>query len=146
MALKRPWQRSWVSSNRRNFRSVVASGTPVGGQINAGKALEGLAVVEGVFEGFVGQAIPLLEEIDAQHPLQSDGRTSALAFRIEGFDDGEQFRPGNQFLHAREELFAAGDLLLGGKFGLGETRLVRHAWSLGNHAHRVCMIIRKQTD
>ena len=29
--------------------------------------------------------------------------------------------------HAREELFAAGGLLLGGKLGLAETRLVGHA-------------------
>jgi len=36
----------------------------LGGQINAGKALEGLTVVERVFEGFVSQAIPLLEKIN----------------------------------------------------------------------------------
>src|ERR1039458_3894939 len=63
----------------------------LGGQSNAGKALEGLTVVERVFEGFVGQAIPLLEEINPQHPLQPDGRTSALAFGIERFEDRQQF-------------------------------------------------------
>ena len=44
-----------------------------GTQVNAGKPAQGLAVVDRVFESFVGQAIPLLEEIHPQHPLQPDG-------------------------------------------------------------------------
>ena len=52
-------------------------------QINAGKSLERLTIVERVFKGFVGQAIPLLEAIHAQHALQSNGRSSAFAFGIE---------------------------------------------------------------
>ena len=121
-------------------------GHAFGGQINPRKTLEGVAVVAGVLESFITEGIPLLEKIDAQHPFQTDGRTTTFALRIEGFDDGEQFRPGNEGFHAREELLTAGGLLLGGKLGLGETRLVRHAWSIGNQAQRVCRINRKQTD
>jgi hypothetical protein len=72
-------------------------------------------VVERVFEGFIGQAIRLLEKIRPQHALQPDGRTSACAVGIEGFDDGQQFRPRNEGFHPREELLAAGGFLFGGK-------------------------------
>src|SRR5450432_3323972 len=99
----------------------------LGTQINPRKTLERLTVVERVFEGFIGQAIPLLEEINPQHPLQADGRTSAFALGIKGFDDGQQLRPRNHRVHAREKPFAAGSLLFGGKLGVGETRLMRHA-------------------
>src|SRR5450432_1589786 len=99
----------------------------LGTQINPRKTLERLTVVERVFEGFIGQAIPLLEEINPQHPLQADVRTSALALGIKGFDDGQQLRPRNHRVHAREKPFAAGSLLFGGKLGVGETRLMRHA-------------------
>ena len=99
----------------------------LGGQINAGKSLECLTVVERVFKGFVGQAIPLPEKIDPQHTLQPDGRTSAFAFGIEWLKDGQQFGPRNEGLHAREKLLAAGDLLFIGKLGLRKTRLMGHA-------------------
>ena len=122
------------------FQERGGVGHAVCGEVNAGKALERLAVVEGVFEGFVGQAIPLLEEIDPPHPLQSDGRATAFAFRIEGFDDGQQSHPRDEGFHAREELFTAGGPLFGGKLGLGETRLVRQTSSLGNRAQLVCQI------
>jgi hypothetical protein len=109
------------------FQERRGVGHALGSQINAGKAPQRLTVVECVFERFVGQAIPLLEEIHPQHPLRPDGRASALAFGIEGLDHGQQFGPRNDFLHPRKKLFAAGNLLLIGKLGLGETRLVRHA-------------------
>jgi len=44
-----------------------------------------------------------------------------------GFDDGEQLFPGDDFLHAGEELLAAGGLLFGRKLGVRETGLVVHA-------------------
>jgi hypothetical protein len=93
----------------------------LGGQINAGKSPQRLTVVEGIFEDFVGQAIPLLEEIDPQYALQPDGQASALAFGIERLDDRQQFGPWNNGLHAREELLAARDLLF------RQTRLVRNS-------------------
>ena len=63
----------------RNFKSVVASGTPSAARSMRAKPLQCLTVVEGVFEGFVGQGIPLLEKIDPQHPLQPDGWTASLS-------------------------------------------------------------------
>ena len=121
-------------------------GHPLGLEIKAGETLQCLAVVERVFEGFVGPAIPVLEEIDAHHALQPEGRTPALAFGIEGFDDGEPLRPRDECLHARAKLFPAGRLLLGGKLGLSETRLVRHGPSLGNARGTVGRINWKGAD
>ena len=63
---------------------------PCGGQIKAGKSLEGLAVGARVFAGFISQAIPWLEKIDPQPALQSEGQASALAFGIERSEVGQK--------------------------------------------------------
>ena len=42
-----------------------------------------MTIVAGVFKGFIGQPMPLLEEIDASHALQPDRRTAAFALRME---------------------------------------------------------------
>src|SRR3954453_2042665 len=41
-------------------------------QINTGKAAQGLAIVQRILHRTVGQPIPLLQEVDPQHPLQTD--------------------------------------------------------------------------
>jgi hypothetical protein len=100
------------------FQERGGIGQPIGGQINAGVSPHRLTVVEGVFKGFVGQAIPWPEEIHPQHALQSDGRATAFSLRIEGFKNGQQAQPWDDFFHAREEFLAAGDLLFIGELGL----------------------------
>ena len=134
MAVKRLWHRSCISNRWRKFSRVVRRARGFGGEVNPCKTLEGVAVIEGVLEGFVGEAIPLLEKIDAQHPLQSDGRTATFALRIEGFDDGQQLFPRDDLLHAGKELFAAGDFLFGGELGVREAGLVSHAVKFNPHA------------
>jgi hypothetical protein len=114
------------------FQQRGSIGHAFGGQVDAGKPAQGLAIVKRVFNGFVGQAIPLLEEIDAQHPLQSNGRTAAFALGIMRLDDSQHLRPRNDFLHAGQKLLATGGLLFGGKLGLGKTRLVGHASQFRN--------------
>ena len=109
------------------FQKRGGVGHAFGGQINAGEAPQRLTVIERVFEGFIGQAIPLLEKINPQPPLQTNGRPSALTLGIEGINDRQQFGPWNNGLHAREELLAARDFLFTGKLGLGKTRLMGHA-------------------
>ena len=52
-------------------------------QIDAGKAAQGLAVVQRILQRFIRQPVPLLQEVDAQHPLQPDRLAPALALRIE---------------------------------------------------------------
>jgi hypothetical protein len=53
--------------------------------------------------------------------------TSALAFGMERFDDGQQFGPRNEGFHARKELLPARALLFIRKPGLGKTWLMGHA-------------------
>ena len=50
-------------------------------QINASKAAQGLAVVERILHRPVGQPIPLLQEVNPQHPLQTNRRPAALALK-----------------------------------------------------------------
>ncbi len=57
-------------------------GHAFGAEVNAGKTLLRLPVVARVFKRFVSQAPPLLEEIDAQHALQAEGRATTLALGI----------------------------------------------------------------
>ena len=51
---------------------------------------------------------------------------------IKRLNDGEQWVPWKECLHAGEERLPAGHFLFGGKLGLRETRLVDHAPSLEN--------------
>ena len=39
----------------------------------------GLAVVDGILQRFIGQSVPLLKEVDAQHAFQADGWPAPLA-------------------------------------------------------------------
>ena len=107
-------------------------GDAPGLQLDAGEALQRLAVVEGVFQRLVGQRVPLLEEIDPQHPLQPDGRATARTLRVVRRDDREQLRPRDHLLHPREEPLSPGALLLRGKLGVRKCRLVRHAILISN--------------
>jgi hypothetical protein len=102
-------------------------GHALGWEINAGETLQRLTVVERVFERLVGQRIPLLEEIDAQHPLQADGRTTAFALGIVRLDHGQEFGPRDDLLHPSKKRFAAGGLLFIGELGVGKRGLMGHA-------------------
>ena len=71
--------------------------------------------------------MPWLKKIDAQHPLQANGRAAALALGIMRFDDGRKFGPRDDFPHAGEELVAAGGLLFGSKLSVGKGGLAGQA-------------------
>jgi hypothetical protein len=104
-----------------------------GGGISAGGLLERLAVVAGDFEGFVRPP-----QRWAKHTRSMRSRPAALALGVEGFDDGQEPPPRHDFLHAGEEDFAPGGLLLGGEPGVGEAHLVGHARRLETARLRVC--------
>ena len=100
MALKRPWHRFVRSERAAEFQERGGVGRAHGAQIDAGEVPQSLAVVE----GFVDQGIPLLEEMNPKHALQSDGREAALALGIDRLNDGQQSCPRDDFLQAREKL------------------------------------------
>jgi hypothetical protein len=118
------------------FQQRRGVGHALGREVDAGEVPHGLAVVDGVFERFVGQAIPLLEEIHPQDALQPNGRAAALALGIKGREDGEQVLPRDDLFHAGEEFLAAGRLLFVCKLGLGETHLMGHVRESGQRAGR----------
>lgn len=68
----------------------MASGTRSAARSMREKPWRALAVVKRVFEGFVGQIIPLLEKTGPQHSLQPDRAAVAFSLGIERLDDGLQ--------------------------------------------------------
>ena len=93
---KRKWREFSSSIIRRNFSSVVASGTwsPTP-EPDAHEPGERPRVVDRVLDALVGEAEPQLQEVHAQHPLDPDGPAAALAGIVEGLDRGDQLRPGH---------------------------------------------------
>jgi hypothetical protein len=96
-------------------------------QINPGKRAHGLAVVDRVFQRLVSQRVPLLQKVEAQHPLDPDGRTPPLAQRIVRLDQGRQPRPRHHLFHFSEKLLPPRGLFLPGIFRLRKTHLLFHA-------------------
>ena len=95
-------------------------------QINAGKAAQGLAVIERILHRPVGQPIPLLQEVDPQHPLQTNRRPAALALRVERSQTLHQPRPRHNLLHLGQKLVPSCLLLLAGVFRLRKAPLTLH--------------------
>jgi hypothetical protein len=48
------------------------------GQIDTDESADGLAVVDGTFDAFIGQAEALLSELHPQHPFHPDRRASPV--------------------------------------------------------------------
>ena len=95
-------------------------------QIDAGKAAQGLAVVQRILQRLVRQPVPLLQEVDAQHQLQRDRLAAALALRVERAQTVNQPRPRHHLLHLGQELVAPRLLFLAGVFRLRKTTLSPH--------------------
>ena len=92
------------------FEQGGGVGHGIGGEVDAEERTHGLAVVNGVFERFVGQSIPLLEEVEAQHALQTDGRAASLAVGVSALNRREKLIPRDDLLHGCEKLLSPCDL------------------------------------
>lgn len=80
---------------------------PLTTQIDTEKPAQRLGVVDRVFQPFVREPEPLLQEVHPQHPLQPDRWTPASALGIQEVvrrQRRQQHRPGNQPLHGEEGL------------------------------------------
>jgi hypothetical protein len=95
-------------------------------QLDPGKAAQRLAVVQRIFQRLVGQTVPLLQKVDAQHPLQPDRRAAALALRIERPQSLDQPRPRHHLLHLGQKLVAPRLLFLACVFRLRKAALPLH--------------------
>jgi hypothetical protein len=87
-------------------------------QIDAGKAAQGLAVIERILHCPVGQPIPLLLEVDPRYPLQTNRWPAALALRVERSQTVHQPRPRYDLFHLGQKLVPPRLLLLAGVFRL----------------------------
>ena len=99
---------------------------PLHRQIDAGKAAQGLAVVKRIFQRLVRQPVPLLHEVEPQHPLQPDRRPAALALRVTGPQPRHQPRPRHHQLHLGQKLVPPRLFLLAGVFRLRKPALPLH--------------------
>src|SRR5680860_61274 len=81
-------------------------------QLNTGEAAHRLAVIQRVLSTWIRKIEPLLQEINAQHPLTAQRPASLTRHRIMWLDQRQQPCPRNHRLHLREKLFATRALLL----------------------------------
>jgi hypothetical protein len=85
----------------------VASGTCSRRQVDAHELAHGLAVVDGIFQAFVAQAVPLLKEVHPQHARHADGRAAhAAAAGVVRLDERDQRCPRHHLLHLAQKLLA----------------------------------------
>jgi hypothetical protein len=76
-------------------------------QVDADELAHGLAVVDGILQALVAQAVPLLQEVHAQHARHTDRRAAhPAALGVVRFDQRFKPRPGNHAFHLAEELLA----------------------------------------
>src|SRR5690348_3251750 len=68
-------------------------------KVDADKTSHRLRIVQRLFDRRVRQIEPVLQEIDAQHPLDADRRTAITGLRIERLDQPAQRRPRYNALH-----------------------------------------------
>src|SRR5690606_9536260 len=109
----------------------------------------GLAVVDGVLGLGIGEVEPLLQEVDAEHLLESQGRPSLLALPgVVWFDESDEPLPWDDSVHLGEEPLAASDLALGVPCQSGERPLLSHAlYALEVRVRCACLTnIARQTE
>ena len=73
-------------------------------QVDACEAAHGERVVERIFDARVGEVEPLLQKIDAQHPLHAHRRSSVAGLGIMRLDQRHQLRPRDHQLHRGKKL------------------------------------------
>ena len=90
-------------------------------QINPHELAQGAGVVKGFLGGWIGQVEPVLNKVDSQHALDTDGAASgALGFGLVGFDGFGQFHPGDDGFHLLQKLLFASLLAVLLKPGIGK--------------------------
>lgn len=95
-------------------------------QVDAHEAADGLAVVHGIFRSLVREAKALLDDVHAQHPLQTDRRTApTFTLGIERFQLRQQLSPWRHRFDVGKKTVTPRHLLLRRIFQLGKTRLHR---------------------
>lgn len=106
-------------------------------QVNANERMNGLVVVDRIFDAFVRQTTALLDDVHKQYPYQAYRRTTgAYNLRIERFDQFVQLAPRCDAVDLSEETVSPRELFLGGVFEVGEAHS-HDQWHAGNLAFRL---------
>jgi len=101
-------------------------GYPVLAEFNPDEAPHGLAVVDRVFGSGIREIEPMLEEVDAEHLLESQRWSTTAALRIPWLDERDQALPRDNGIHLGKEPLTAGALALVGPGDAGERALICH--------------------
>jgi len=80
-------------------------------QVDACKAPHRLRIDEHLLHGWIGQVEPLLQQVNAQHPLQRHRAPAQSSLRIVRLDQGGPVRPRYYAVHLVEKLLAPRSLL-----------------------------------
>ena len=75
-------------------------------QVDANEAAQAGTVVQGFLAGQVGEVEPVLDEMDAQHALQTDGWTPIACLGVVRCDFVAQRSPRHQRIHGHEKFVA----------------------------------------
>lgn len=95
-------------------------------QIDVDKLAHRARVIQRLFHRRVGQVEPMLQKVNAQHPLQPCRRAArAFAARVYRLDQRRELLPRHHPVHLRQKLLAAGGLAVTLKAGCGERFLLR---------------------
>ena len=90
-------------------RSLVRRGFAP--QVDAHKTTQRLGIVQCFFGSRIGEIEPVLQEMNPQHSLNTDGASAgSLRLGVERLNGLAQIFPGNDGLHLLKELFLAGFL------------------------------------
>lgn len=95
-------------------------------EINAGELTHGIAVVDRVLGGRIGEVEPDLQQIHPQHPLDTHGRTPPLAAGVIRRNDADPLIPRDNLVHDFEELFPSRFLLPATVFNIRKGLLFFH--------------------
>ncbi len=79
-----------------------------GVQGEAGELAHGGDLVQAFFHGGIGQAVPVLQAVDAQHGGQRVGAATVARLGIHWIDDGFELRPRHDLIHLCQKDFAGG--------------------------------------
>ena len=72
-------------------------------QVDADKLAHRIGIVEGFLDARIGQAELVLQQVDAQHPLQDYRGLAIPGFRIDRLDQRAKLRPWRHALHVGQK-------------------------------------------
>ncbi len=72
-------------------------------QVDADEAPHRKRVIQRLLDRRIRQVEPVLDKVDAQHPLQADRRATVPGFRIDRLDQPTQAAPRHHSLHLRQK-------------------------------------------